>query len=71
MCHGYTSQHQHHAGGCCGQYRPADACGCHGYAHGPGVYTREEAAARLERYLVGLQEEAQRVKERLAALKEE
>ena len=48
-------------------------CGCHtaGFRFGHCFATREEKVSWLERYLEGLQEEAQAVEERIAKLKEE
>jgi len=74
MCCGTTG---HHSSGHCaprvsGHHHAAlCACGCGGPVHfGRRFVTKEEQAAWLERYRESLQEEAQAVEERIAALKE-
>lgn len=64
--------HQSHHGHC--DPRPRAGCCCGPAAAGPGFGfgrrfpTREERVARLKAYLQGLQDEADAVKERIAAL---
>ena len=68
MCCGSESHHggghrgHHHGGSCtCGEL----------FGFGPRFWTKKEKIAWLEQYLEGLQEEANAVKERIAALKGE
>ena len=63
----------HHPGGYCGSGRPrhhhGDSCGCGAPLHsGWRFWTKEEKTARLEKYLEGLETEAQAVKEQITEM---
>ena len=63
----------HHHGGYCGCGRPrhhhGGACGCGTNFHARRRFcTKEEKVARLQQYLEGLENEAQAVREQIAAM---
>jgi hypothetical protein len=65
--------HKHHHGDHCGcggrRHHHGDFCGCGTPFHGGRrFWTKEEQIARLERYLEGLEKEAQAVKEQIAEM---
>ena len=60
--HSRQCRHHHRDSSCC--------CGGNSYS-GPSFWTRAEKIAKLEQYLEKLHEEAEAVKERIAALKGE
>jgi len=69
MCCG--TQHHHSSGHCAPHFsghHHAGSCAC-GFVRRP--VTKEEQAARLERYLESLQEEAKAVEEQIATLRGE
>jgi hypothetical protein len=64
----------HRHGGYCGQPRHhhGDCCGCGAPLHGGRrFWTKEEKIARLEKYLEGLEKEAQAVKEHIVEMTDE
>ena len=63
----------HHLGDHCGcgrrRHHHGDSCGCGAPFHGGRrFWTKEERIARLERYLEGLENEAQAVREEIAGM---
>ena len=72
MCCETESHHSaKHRGSHFGGHHHGGSCCCTGHSRfGPCFWTKDEKIAWLEQYLESLQEEAQAVKERIAATKE-